>query len=72
MTLSMENNDLNQEENKGGQTLDARVTQGKTFFDETFLNQAMTNEEKLEILRELIQAAEQNLESNGLTKRLIK
>lgn len=67
----MENNDLNKENNES-QTLDVGVTQGKTFFNEALLNQTMTNEEKLEILRELIQAADQNLESNGPTKRLIK
>ncbi len=68
----MENNDLkgqeilNKEESVIGQE------QVSNSINEPTFNQNLTNEQKLEYLSKLIQDAEQNLESNGISKKLIK
>ena len=63
----MENNDLNEQNiiNK-----EESVVQHEPV--SLPLNQNLTNEQKLEYLSKLIQKAEQNLESNGLNKKLIR
>lgn len=68
----MENNDLKEQEilNKEESVIEQEQVlnsiNGPTF------NQNLTNEQKLEYLSKLIQDAEQNLESNGISKKLIK
>lgn len=64
----MENSDLNLPENlKREDSSREPISQ-----EETSFNQGLTNEEKLEYLSQLIQRAEQNLEQNGKSKKLVK
>lgn len=67
----MENSDLNPQENLKKE--DSLVEQQVSVpLNETNFNQSLTNEEKLEYLTKLIQEAEQNLESNSISKKLVK
>ncbi len=64
----MENSDLNLLENlKREDSSHEPISQ-----EETSFNQGLTNEEKLEYLSQLIQRAEQNLEQNEKSKKLVK
>ena len=67
----MENNDLNPQENLKKED-SFKEQQVPVSINETKFNQSLTNEEKLEYLSKLIQDAEQNLESNSISKKLVK
>ena len=68
----MENNDLKGQEilNKEGTVVDQE--QVSTLLNETNFNQSLTNEQKLKYLSKLIQDVEKNLESNGISKKLVR
>lgn len=68
----MENDDLKEQEtlNKGGAVVEQE--QVSISLNETNFNQSLTNEQKLKYLIKLIQDVEQNLESNGISKKLIR
>lgn len=67
----MENSDLNPQENlkKEDSIVEQQVP---VSINETNFNQSLTNEEKLEYLSKLTQDVEQNLESNSISKKLVK
>ena len=67
----MKNSELNSQENLKKE--DSFVEQQVSIStNEMHFNQNLTNEEKLEHLSKLIQDANQNLESNGINKKLVK
>lgn len=68
----MENNDLKGQEISNKKESLVEQEQVSTFLNEPTFNQNLTNEQKLEYLSKLIQEAEQNLESNGISKKLVK
>lgn len=68
----MENNDLRGQEILNKEESVIEQEQVSNSINEPTFNQNLTNEQKLEYLSKLIQDAEQNLESNGISKKLIK
>lgn len=68
----MENNDLKGQEILNKEESVIEQEQVSNSINEPTFNQNLTNEQKLEYLSKLIQDAEQNLESNGISKKLIK
>ena len=69
----MENKDLNGQNilNKEESAIEQEQVSTSLNESSTF-NQNLTNEQKLEYLSKLIQDAEQNLESNGISKKLVR
>ena len=69
----MENKDLNGQEilNKEESVVEQEQVSTSLNESSTF-NQYLTNEQKLEYLGKLIQDADQNLESNGISKKLVR
>ena len=70
--LNMENNDLKEQEILNKEESVVEQEQVSTSLNEPTFNQNLTNEQKLEYLSKLIQDAEQNLESNGISKKLVR
>ena len=68
----MENNDLKGQEILNKKESVVEQEQVSTSLNEPTFNQNLTNEQKLEYLSKLIQDAEQNLESNGISKKLVR
>ena len=68
----MENNDFKGQEILNKEESVVEQEQISTSLNEQTFNQNLTNEQKLEYLSKLIQDAEQNLESNGISKNLVK
>ena len=68
----MENKDLNGQEILNNEESAVEKEQVSTSLNEPTFNQNLTNEQKLEYLSKLIQDAEQNLESNGISKKLVR
>lgn len=68
----MGNNDLKGQEILNKEESVIEQEQVSNSINEPTFNQNLTNEQKLEYLSKLIQDAEQNLESNGISKKLIK
>ena len=68
----MENKDLNGQEILNKEESAIEQEQVSTSLNEPTVNQNLTNEQKLEYLSKLIQDAEQNLESNGISKKLVR
>ena len=68
----MENNDLKEQEILNKEESVVKQEQVSTSLNESTFNQNLTNEQKLEYLSKLIQDAEQNLESNGISKKLVR
>ncbi len=68
----MENNDLKGPEILNKEESVVEQEQVSNSINEPNFNQNLTNEQKLEYLSKLIQDTEQNLESNGISKKLIK
>lgn len=68
----MENKDLNGQEILNKEESVVQQEQVSTFLNETNFNQSLTNEQKLKYLSNLIQDVEQNLESNGIGKKLVR
>lgn len=68
----MENNDLKGQKILNKEESVIEQEQVSNSINEPTFNQNLTNEQKLEYLSKLIQDAEQNLESNGISKKLIK
>ena len=68
----MENKDLNGQEILNKEESVVEQEQVSTFLNETNFNQSLTNEQKLKYLSNLIQDVEQNLESNGISKKLVR
>lgn len=68
----MENNDFKGQEILNKEESVVEQEQISTSLNEQTFNQNLTNEQKLEYLSKLIQDAEQNLESNGISKKLVK
>ena len=68
----MENKDLNGQEILNKEESAVEQEQVSTSVNEQTFNQNLTNEQKLEYLSKLIQDAEQNLESNGISKKLVR
>lgn len=68
----MENKDLNGQEILNKEESVVEQEQVSTFLNETNFNQSLTNEQKLKYLSNLIQDVEQNLESNGIGKKLVR
>ena len=68
----MENNNLNSTEILNKEESVAEQEQVSTSLNEPNFTQNLTNEQKLEYLSKLIQEAEQNLESNGISKKLVR
>ena len=68
----MENKDLNGQEILNKEESAFVQEQVLTSLNEPIFKQDLTNEQKLEYLSKLIQDAEQNLESNGISKKLVR
>ena len=68
----MENNDFKGQEILNKEESVVEQEQVSNSINEPNFNQNLTNEQKLEYLSKLIQDAEQNLESNGISKKLVK
>lgn len=68
----MENNDLKEQEILNKEESVVKQEQVSTSLNESTFNQNLTNEQKLEYLSKLIQDAEQKLESNGISKKLVR
>ncbi|MGN1001119.1 MAG: hypothetical protein ACI4OG_04200 [Bacilli bacterium] len=68
----MENNDLKGQKILNKEESVIEQEQILNSINEPTFNQNLTNGQKLEYLSKLIQDAEQNLESNGISKKLIK
>lgn len=68
----MENKDLNGQEILNKEESVVEQEQVSTFLNGTNFNQSLTNEQKLKYLSNLIQDVEQNLESNGIGKKLVR
>ena len=68
----MENNDLKGQEILNKEESVIEQEQVSNSINEPTFNQNLTNEQKLEYLSKLIQDAEQNLESNGISKKLVR
>ena len=68
----MKNNNLNGQEILNKEESVVEQEQVSTSLNEPTFNQNLTNEQKLEYLSKLIQDAEQNLESNGISKKLVR
>lgn len=68
----MENNDFKGQEILNKEESVVEQEQISTSLNEQTFNQNLTNEQKLEYLSKLIQDAEQNLESNGISKKLVR
>ena len=68
----MENKDLNGQEILNNEESAVEQEQVSTSLNKPTFNQNLTNEQKLEYLSKLIQDAEQNLESNGISKKLVR
>ena len=68
----MENNDLKEQEILNKEESVVKQEQVSTSLNESTFNQNLTNEQKLEYLSKLIQDAEKNLESNGISKKLVR
>lgn len=68
----MENKVLNRQEILNKDEYGVEQEQVSTFLNETNFNQSLTNEQKLKYLSNLIQDVEQNLESNGIGKKLVR
>lgn len=68
----MENNDLKGQEILNKEESVVEQEQVSTSLNEPTFNPNLTNEQKLECLSKLIQDAEQNLESNGISKKLVR
>ena len=68
----MENKDLNGQEILNKEESAIEQEQVSTSLNEPTFNQNLPNEQKLEYLSKLIQDAEQNLESNGISKKLVR
>ena len=64
----MENNDLKGQEILNKEESVVEQEQVSTSLNESTFNQNLTNEQKLEYLSKLIQEAEKNLTSNGISK----
>ena len=68
----MENNNLKGQEILNKDESVVEQEQVPTFLNEQSFNQNLTNEQKLENLSKLIQEADQKLESNGISKILVR
>jgi len=68
----MKNNNLNGQEILNKEESVVEQEQVSTSLNEPTFNQNLTNEQKLEYLSKLIQDAEQNLESNSISKKLVR
>ena len=68
----MENKDLNGQEILNKEESAVEQEQVSTSLNEPTFNQNLTNEQKLEYLNKLIQDADKNLETNGISKKLVK
>ena len=69
----MENNDLNGQEILNREESVVEQKQVSTPLNESLsFNQNLTNEQKLEYLSKLIQDVDQNLKSNGISKKLVR
>ena len=68
----MENNELKTQEISSNKKSAIEQASILTSINETNYNQSLTNEQKLKYLSKLIQDVEQNLESNGISKILVR
>ena len=68
----MENKDLNGQEILNKEESAVEQEQVSTSLNEPTFNQNLTNEQKLEYLSKLIQDVDKNLETNGISKKLVK
>lgn len=68
----MENKDLNGQEILNKEESVVEQEQVSTSLNEPTFNQNLTNEQKLEYLSKIIKDTEQNLESNGISKKLVR
>lgn len=68
----MENNDLKGQEILNKKESVVEQEQVSTSLNEPTFNQNLTNEQKLEYLSKLIQDVDKNLETNGISKKLVK
>ena len=68
----MENNDLKGQEILNKKESVVEQEQVSTSLNEPTFNQNITNEQKLEYLSKLIQDVDKNLETNGISKKLVK
>lgn len=68
----MENNDLKGQEILNKEESVVEQEQLSTSLNQPTFNQNLTNEQKLEYLSKLIQDADKNLETNGISKKLVK
>lgn len=68
----MENNELKTQEISSNKKSAIEQASILTSLNETNYNQSLTNEQKLKYLSKLIQDVEQNLESNGISKILVR
>ena len=70
--LNMENNNLKGQEILNKDESVVEQEQMPTSLNKQSFNQNLTNEQKLEYLSKLIQEADQKLESNGISKILVR
>lgn len=68
----MENNELKTQEISSNKKSAIEQASILTSLNETNYNQSLTNEQKLKYLSKLTQDVEQNLESNGISKILVR
>lgn len=68
----MENNALKGQEILNKENSVVEQKQVSTSLIESTFNQNLTNDQKLEYLSKLIQDADKNLETNGISKKLVK
>ena len=68
----MENNYLKGQEVLNKEEFAIKQEQVSSSINEPTNNQNITNEQKLEYLSKLIQDVEQNLELNGISKKLVR
>ena len=68
----MENNDLKGQEILNKKESVVEQEQVSTSLNEPTFNQNLTNEQKLEYLSKLIQDVAKNLETHGISKKLVK
>lgn len=68
----MKNSDFNEQEILNIEESIVEQEQVSTSLNKPAFNQNLTNEQKLEYLSKLIQGADKNLETNGISKKLVK
>ncbi len=68
----MKNNDFKEQEILNIEESIVEQEQVSTSLNKPTFNQNLTNEQKLKYLSKLIQDADKNLETNGISKKLVK